>query len=125
MGDKSSGTGPCSVVSTSKTVNSSVSTDSDLLSYIQAHTQTQGTQVKAVVAGEAAVRPGLEPENRWSGLMAVKASTTESELLLILLACFLIPLSFAQSCASVSVTQTTSDWLAPVVYCSGRLHSGV
>lgn len=84
--------------------------------YMQTHAHTRthtGTLVKAVVADEAAVRPGLESENWRSGLMAVKAPTTES-ILLILLACFLIPLSFAQSHSSASVTRTTSGWLAPV-----------
>lgn len=75
-GHMSSGAGPCSVVNTSKTVTF---THTDLHSL--SHTNTQGTLVKAVVAGEAAVRPGQESENRWSGLMAVKAPITESVLL--------------------------------------------
>lgn len=75
-GDGSSGAGPCSVVNTSKTVTF-IHTDLHSLS----HTNTQGSLVKAVVAGEAAVRPGQELENRWSGLMAVKAPITESVLL--------------------------------------------
>ena len=55
MGDKSSGVGPCSVVNASKTVNT---IHTVVLSHT--HTSTRGSQIKAVVAGEAAVRPGLE-----------------------------------------------------------------
>lgn len=47
---------------------------SHAFTHFHTHTHTQGTLVKAVVAGEAAVRPGLGSENRRSGLMAVKSS---------------------------------------------------
>lgn len=96
--------------------------------HIHTHQHTHRvTLVKAVVAGEAAVRPGLESEYRRSGLMAVKAPTTESVLLpIFILGCFLIlSLSFVLSSSSATVTRMTSDWLAPVAYCSDRQHSDV
>lgn len=129
MGDESSGAGPRSVVRTSKTViHIHTRTHSHTHACTNTHTHTHRvTLVKAVVAGEAAVRPGLELEIRRLGLMAVKAPTTESVLpLILILGCFLIlSLSFVLSNSSAKVTQKTSDWLAPVAYCSDRQHSDV
>lgn len=70
-GDNISGPNPCSVVSTSFPLTQPNT---------PIPTHTLGTLVKAVVAGDVAVRSGWGQENRLSGLMAVKASTTESVL---------------------------------------------
>lgn len=98
VGVGSSVAGPCSVVSTSKAV-ACLHTD------LRSHTQTQlGTLVKAVVAGEAAVR-SEGGESR-----SVGAHGSESFHFLVLLASVSSTLSSHRP-----LTQMTSDWLAPAL----------
>lgn len=110
-GDMSSGAGPCSVVNKSKTVIF-IHTDSHSLSNTNTHTHRvlwlrQWWQVR-LQWGQ-----GKESENRWSGLMAVKAPITESALLPHHPRLSPHP-SLLCSAALLKVTQMTSDWLAPV-----------
>lgn len=148
-GDMSSGAGPCSVVNKSKTVIF-IHTDSHSLSNTNTH--TQGTLVKAVVAGEAAVRPGQrigesvvrvdgsESSHYWVSTPSPSSSSVSSSLSPLLSRTSKShsnDIRLAGTCEKSQILQNAPvnqpheclcvhiRVFIPVAYCSDRQHSDV